>query len=48
MAKAVLPLAEFVGGAGDPPTGRACQERVIQRFLRALSPGGKGDRQGGA
>jgi nanoRNase/pAp phosphatase (c-di-AMP/oligoRNAs hydrolase) len=49
MAKAVLPLAQFVGGAGDSPTGRACQERVIQRFLRALGQSGRGDhRPGGA
>ena len=36
MAKAVVPIREFLKGAGDSPTGRASQERVIQRFLRAL------------
>jgi nanoRNase/pAp phosphatase (c-di-AMP/oligoRNAs hydrolase) len=36
MAKAVMPIREFMKGAGDSPTGRACQERVIHRFLRAL------------
>ena len=38
MAKAVVPIREFMRGAGDSPTGRACQERIIQRFLRALGP----------
>jgi nanoRNase/pAp phosphatase (c-di-AMP/oligoRNAs hydrolase) len=36
MAKAVVPMREFMKGGGDPPTGRACQERIILRFLRAL------------
>jgi nanoRNase/pAp phosphatase (c-di-AMP/oligoRNAs hydrolase) len=36
MAKAVVPIRGFMRGAGDSPTGRACQERIIQRFLRAL------------
>ncbi len=47
MAKAVLPLKEFLKGAGESPTGRACQERIIQRFLRALGQNGKADRAGG-
>jgi nanoRNase/pAp phosphatase (c-di-AMP/oligoRNAs hydrolase) len=41
MAKAVLPIREFLKGAAELPTGRACQERVIQRFLRALGPSPK-------
>src|SRR5262249_39917794 len=41
MAKAVLPLRDFLKGAGDT-SGRACQERVIHRFLRALGSNGKG------
>lgn len=46
MAKAVLPLAAFAGDGGETPTGRAYQERVIQRFLRALGQGGRTDRTG--
>ncbi len=42
MAKAVFPVREFLKGAGESPTGRACQERVIQRFLRALGANAKG------
>jgi nanoRNase/pAp phosphatase (c-di-AMP/oligoRNAs hydrolase) len=42
MAKAVLPLRDFLKGAGDAPSGRACQERVIHRFLRALGQNGRG------
>jgi nanoRNase/pAp phosphatase (c-di-AMP/oligoRNAs hydrolase) len=41
MAKAVLPLRDFLKGASDT-SGRACQERVIHRFLRALGSNGKG------
>jgi len=47
MAKAVLPLEEFLKGADDSPTSRACQERIIQRFLRALGQNGKGGKTGG-
>jgi nanoRNase/pAp phosphatase (c-di-AMP/oligoRNAs hydrolase) len=47
MAKAVLPLRDFLKGTGEAPTGRACQERVIHQFLRALGPNGKGERPGG-
>jgi hypothetical protein len=36
MAKAVVPVREIMKGAGDSPTGRASQERIIQRFLKAL------------
>ena len=36
MAKAVVPLAEVLKGAGDPPPARAAQDRIVQRFLRAL------------
>jgi nanoRNase/pAp phosphatase (c-di-AMP/oligoRNAs hydrolase) len=42
MAKAVVPIREFMKGAGDSPTGRASQERVIQRFLRALGQNTRG------
>jgi len=31
-----VPVREFMKGAGDSPTGRASQERIIQRFLKAL------------
>jgi len=41
MAKAVLPLREFLKGA-ESPSGRASQERIIQRFLRALGQTAKG------
>lgn len=40
MAKAVVPLRALIGG-GDPPPPRACQEHIIQRFLRALGQNGK-------
>jgi len=46
MAKAVLPLAALAGAGGEAPTGRAHQERVIQRFLRALGQSGRTDRTG--
>jgi nanoRNase/pAp phosphatase (c-di-AMP/oligoRNAs hydrolase) len=42
MAKAVVPVREFMRGGGESPSGRACQERVIQRFLRALGQTSKG------
>jgi nanoRNase/pAp phosphatase (c-di-AMP/oligoRNAs hydrolase) len=42
MAKAVVPMRELMKGAGDSPTGRACQERIILRFLRALGQNAKG------
>ena len=41
MAKAVVPIRELLRG-GESPTGRACQERIIQRFLRALGQHAKG------
>ena len=41
MAKAVLSLKEFLKGSGESPSGRVCQERIIQRFLRALGQNGK-------
>ncbi len=47
MAKAVLPLKEFLKGTGDSPPERVCQERIIQRFLRALGQNGKSERAGG-
>jgi nanoRNase/pAp phosphatase (c-di-AMP/oligoRNAs hydrolase) len=40
MAKAVLPLPTLLG-SGTPAVG-ACEERIIERFLRALGPDGKG------
>jgi nanoRNase/pAp phosphatase (c-di-AMP/oligoRNAs hydrolase) len=36
MAKAVVPVRVFMKGAGDSAPGRASQERIIQRFLKAL------------
>jgi len=42
MAKAVVPLRELLKGADESASGRACQEHIIQRFLRALGPNGKG------
>jgi len=41
MAKAVLPLKEFLKGSGESPAARVCQERIIHRFLRALGQNGK-------
>ena len=39
MAKAVVPVREFLKGTGDSPPGRASQERIIHRFLRAIGAG---------
>jgi hypothetical protein len=36
----VLPLPTLLGG-GTPAVG-ACEERIMERFLRALSQNGKG------
>jgi nanoRNase/pAp phosphatase (c-di-AMP/oligoRNAs hydrolase) len=47
MAKAVLPLGDFLKGAGAGAAGGACQERIVQRFLRALGQNGRGERPGG-
>jgi len=47
MAKAVLPLKEFLKGADDSPAWRVCQERIVARFLRALGQNGKGGKTGG-
>ena len=47
MAKAVVPLKDLLKGASDSPAGRVCQERIIQRFLRALGQNGKGESGGG-
>jgi nanoRNase/pAp phosphatase (c-di-AMP/oligoRNAs hydrolase) len=41
MAKAIVPVAEMVKGAGDPPSPRAVQDRIVQRFLKALDQHGK-------
>jgi len=41
MAKAVIPLKEFLKGGGDARPGRTSAERIIQRFLRALDGNGK-------
>jgi hypothetical protein len=39
MAKAVLPLRTLV--AGEAQAAGACEERIVQRFLRALGQNGK-------
>jgi hypothetical protein len=41
MAKAVFPLGQLGRGAGDAAASGACQERVIERFLRALGGNGR-------
>jgi nanoRNase/pAp phosphatase (c-di-AMP/oligoRNAs hydrolase) len=46
MAKAVVPLTELMKGSGESPTGHACQEHIINRFLRVLGPDGKVERPG--
>ncbi|MDP9143904.1 MAG: hypothetical protein M3N43_04270, partial [Actinomycetota bacterium] len=39
MAKAVFPLRQLGRAAGDP--SGACQERIIERFVRALGGNAK-------
>jgi hypothetical protein len=39
MAKAVVPLTALAGPEGADPA--RCQERLVQRFLRALGLNGK-------
>jgi nanoRNase/pAp phosphatase (c-di-AMP/oligoRNAs hydrolase) len=46
MAKAVVPLKELLKGASETSAARACQERIVHRFLRALGGNGKGDKTG--
>jgi nanoRNase/pAp phosphatase (c-di-AMP/oligoRNAs hydrolase) len=41
MAKAIFPLRQLGRSAGDGPENGACQERIIERFLRALGGAGK-------
>jgi nanoRNase/pAp phosphatase (c-di-AMP/oligoRNAs hydrolase) len=41
MAKAIVPIGELLKGAGDPPAPRAVQDRIVQRFLKALDQHGK-------
>jgi nanoRNase/pAp phosphatase (c-di-AMP/oligoRNAs hydrolase) len=41
MAKAIFPLRQLGRGAGEPPASGVCQERIIERFLRALGGNGK-------
>jgi len=41
MAKAVFPLRRLGRGPGEAPGSGACQERIIERFLRALGGSGK-------
>jgi len=41
MAKAVVPLRKLVPSADDARGGRPCEERITQRFLRALGPGAR-------
>jgi nanoRNase/pAp phosphatase (c-di-AMP/oligoRNAs hydrolase) len=41
MAKAVFPLRQLGRIAGEPAASGVCQERIIERFLRALGVSGK-------
>ncbi|HET7874817.1 MAG TPA: bifunctional oligoribonuclease/PAP phosphatase NrnA [Methylomirabilota bacterium] len=41
MAKAVIPLRDLIRGAAEAPLARVCEERIVQRFLRALGQNGK-------
>src|SRR6267142_3291685 len=41
MAKAVFPLRQLGRGPGDPAASGACQERIIERFVRALGGNAK-------
>jgi nanoRNase/pAp phosphatase (c-di-AMP/oligoRNAs hydrolase) len=41
MAKAVFPLRQLGRAAGDPAAGAACQDRIVERFLRALGGSAK-------
>ena len=41
MAKAVFPLRHLGRAAGDPGASGACQERIIERFVRALGGNAK-------
>jgi len=36
MAKAIFPLRQLGRGASDPTASDVCQERIIERFVRAL------------
>ena len=39
MAKAIFPVQKLGRGAGEEPGNGVCQERIIDRFLRALGAG---------
>jgi hypothetical protein len=39
MAKAIFPVHKLGRGAGEAGASGVCQERIIDRFLRALGPG---------
>jgi nanoRNase/pAp phosphatase (c-di-AMP/oligoRNAs hydrolase) len=39
MAKAIFPVLKLGRGASEPGGGGVCQERIIDRFLRALGAG---------
>ncbi len=41
MAKAVMPLRDLLEAEAESPSGPACQERIIGRFLRALGQNDK-------
>jgi nanoRNase/pAp phosphatase (c-di-AMP/oligoRNAs hydrolase) len=41
MAKAVFPLRQLGRGAGEPAASGACQDRIIERFVRALGGNAK-------
>src|SRR5207249_3696948 len=41
MAKAVMPLRDLLEAGGETRSATGCQERIIERFLRALGQNGK-------
>jgi nanoRNase/pAp phosphatase (c-di-AMP/oligoRNAs hydrolase) len=41
MAKAVMPLRDLLEGAPDTGARASCQDRIAERFLRALGPDGR-------
>jgi len=41
MAKGVMPLRDLLEAGREPRSDNGCQERIIERFLRALGQNGK-------